>query len=307
MGNWGSLPRLRRALGGTWSAKPPGEVVQIDAPALPVLPLAPAASEPLTFEYPFARPDPGLAATGLSSREEMGAQLAREHHVDADLVIGVPDSAIPAAIGYAREAGIPYREGLVKNRYVGRTFIQPDQRIREAGVRLKFNALSDVLAGKRVIVVDDSIVRGTTTGRVLDLIRRAGAKEVHMRFTTPPIISPASSASIWRRRPSSSPPTRRSEAIRLQSARYPWGSSAARGEPRPGSRGRPLQTLLHRIYPLQRANADGPPGGRREREPALAMAAAAEACTAPAARSSVHRYSPRLRGVSMERTLTYFR
>ena len=120
----------------------------------------------------------------------MGARLATEHHVDADLVIGVPDSAIPAAIGYARGSGIPYREGLVKNRYVGRTFIQPDQRIREAGVSLKFNALSDVLNGKRVIVVDDSIVRGTTTPRVINLIRRAGAKEVHMRITTPPIISP---------------------------------------------------------------------------------------------------------------------
>ena len=120
----------------------------------------------------------------------MGAALAREHPVDADIVIGVPDSAIPAAIGYAREAGIPYREGLVKNRYVGRTFIQPDQRIREAGVSLKFNALGDVLRGKRVIVVDDSIVRGTTTPRVVALLRRAGAAEVHMRITTPPIMSP---------------------------------------------------------------------------------------------------------------------
>jgi amidophosphoribosyltransferase len=106
------------------------------------------------------------------------------------MVIGVPDSATAAAIGYAREAGIPFREGLVKNRYVGRTFIQPDQRIREAGVSLKFNALGAVLRGKRVVVVDDSIVRGTTTPRVLALIREAGAAEVHMRITTPPIISP---------------------------------------------------------------------------------------------------------------------
>ena len=123
-------------------------------------------------------------------REELGATLAREHPVPADLVIGVPDSAIPAAIGYARESGIPYREGLVKNRYVGRTFIQPDQRIREAGVRLKFNALNDVLRGKRVVVVDDSIVRGTTTPHVISLIRKAGASEVHMRVTTPPIAWP---------------------------------------------------------------------------------------------------------------------
>jgi amidophosphoribosyltransferase len=116
--------------------------------------------------------------------------LAREHPVEADIVIGVPDSAIPAAIGYAREAGLPFREGLVKNRYVGRTFIQPDQRIREAGVSLKFNPLPEVLRGKRVVVVDDSIVRGTTTPRVVSLLRRAGATEVHMRITAPPIVSP---------------------------------------------------------------------------------------------------------------------
>src|SRR4029079_6374758 len=123
-------------------------------------------------------------------REELGAILSREYPVDADIVIGVPDSATAAAIGYARASGIPYREGLVKNRYVGRTFIQPDQRIREAGVSLKFNALEEVLRGKRVVVVDDSIVRLTTTPRVLGLIRKAGAAEVHMRITTPPIISP---------------------------------------------------------------------------------------------------------------------
>jgi len=172
----------------------PGEVVQIDAHGqTSFFPVVPARKLALcTFEYTyFARPDSRIGGQLVyPAREEMGAQLAREHHVDADLVIGVPDSAIPAAIGYARAAGIPYREGLVKNRYVGRTFIQPDQRIREAGVSLKFNALSDVLEGKRVIVVDDSIVRGTTTPRVINLIRRAGAKEVHMRITTPPIISP---------------------------------------------------------------------------------------------------------------------
>jgi amidophosphoribosyltransferase len=170
-----------------------GEVVKIDAfGARGFFPVAPRKKAMCTFEYTyFARPDSHLGGQLVyRSREEMGAQLAREHPVDADIVIGVPDSATPAAIGYAREAGIPYREGLVKNRYVGRTFIQPDQRIREAGVRLKFNALSDVLSGKRVVVVDDSIVRGTTTGRVLGLIRNAGATEVHMRFTTPPIVSP---------------------------------------------------------------------------------------------------------------------
>jgi len=172
----------------------PGEVVRIDASGLSSFtPAAPARKRATcTFEYTyFARPDSTIGGKLVyAAREEMGAQLAREHPVDADIVIGVPDSATPAAIGYARESGIPFREGLVKNRYVGRTFIQPDQRIREAGVSLKFNALGDVLRGKRVIVVDDSIVRGTTTPRVISLIRRAGAAEVHMRITTPPIISP---------------------------------------------------------------------------------------------------------------------
>ncbi|HMO54826.1 MAG TPA: amidophosphoribosyltransferase, partial [Tepidiformaceae bacterium] len=172
----------------------PGEVVMVDAAGRSsFFPVAPARKRAIcTFEYTyFARPDSRIGGQLIyPAREAMGAQLAREYPVEADLVIGVPDSAIPAAIGYAREAGIPYREGLVKNRYVGRTFIQPDQRIREAGVSLKFNALSDVLRGKRVVVVDDSIVRGTTTPPVMNLVRRAGAAEVHVRITTPPIISP---------------------------------------------------------------------------------------------------------------------
>ncbi|MGE5597040.1 MAG: amidophosphoribosyltransferase [Hyphomicrobiales bacterium] len=172
----------------------PGEVVQIDAAGTrSFFPVArPARRAACTFEYIyFARPDSRLAGKLIYPvREEMGAQLAREHPVDADIVIGVPDSAIPAAIGYAREAGLPYREGFVKNRYVGRTFIQPDQRIREAGVSLKFNVLEEVVRGKRVIIVDDSIVRGTTTPRVIALLRRAGAAEVHMRITAPPIVSP---------------------------------------------------------------------------------------------------------------------
>ncbi len=172
----------------------PGEVIQIDRfGQKSFIPGAPARKlANCTFEYTyFARPDSTLGGQLVyQAREKMGAQLAREHPVDADIVIGVPDSATPAAIGYAREAGIPYREGLVKNRYVGRTFIQPNQRIREAGVSLKFNALRAVLKGKRVVVVDDSIVRGTTTPRVISLIRRAGAAEVHMRITTPPIVSP---------------------------------------------------------------------------------------------------------------------
>ncbi|MCE2403818.1 MAG: amidophosphoribosyltransferase [Dehalococcoidia bacterium] len=139
----------------------------------------------------FARPDSVLDDTLVySSRLQMGAQLAVEHPVDADVVIGIPDSANAAAVGYAQEAGIPYSEGLVKNRYVGRTFIEPDQRLRDLGVQLKFNPLPGVVKGKRVIVVDDSIVRGTTTPHVVSLLRRAGAVEVHMRVCAPPIRHP---------------------------------------------------------------------------------------------------------------------
>jgi amidophosphoribosyltransferase len=120
----------------------------------------------------------------------MGAELAREFPVDADMVIGVPDSAIAAAVGYSQESGIPFGEGLVKNRYVGRTFIEPDQRLRDLGVRRKLNPLPELIKGKRLVVVDDSIVRGTTTPHVVSMLRRGGAKEVHMRITAPPIMFP---------------------------------------------------------------------------------------------------------------------
>ncbi|MEK7806582.1 MAG: phosphoribosyltransferase family protein, partial [Chloroflexota bacterium] len=113
-----------------------------------------------------------------------------EHPVDADIVIGIPDSSTAAAVGYARESGIPYSEGLVRNRYVGRTFIEPEQRLRELGVRQKFNPLAEVIRDQRLVVVDDSIVRGTTTPHVVNLLRKAGAKEVHMRVCAPPIQHP---------------------------------------------------------------------------------------------------------------------
>jgi amidophosphoribosyltransferase len=122
-----------------------------------------------------------------ATRERMGETLAREHPAQADVVIPVPDSAIPAAVGYARVSGIPFREGLIKNRYIGRTFIQPSPELRRHNVALKYNALRDVLAGKRVVVVDDSIVRGSTSGPIVDLLRRHGAREVHMRICSPPI------------------------------------------------------------------------------------------------------------------------
>jgi amidophosphoribosyltransferase len=142
-----------------------------------------------SFEFIyFARPDSLIDGQLVySTRERMGEELAREHPVDADFVMPVPDSATPAAIGFARAAGLPYREGLVKNRYIGRTFIQPHQQQRELGVDLKFNPLPEVLRGQRIVVVDDSIVRGTTTPRIVTMLRRAGAAEVHLRICAPPI------------------------------------------------------------------------------------------------------------------------
>ena len=144
------------------------------------------------FEYIyFARPDSVIDGRLLyPARQAMGEMLAQEHPVEADLVMGVPDSATAAAIGYARSSGIPLCEGLLKNRYVGRTFIEPDQRIRDLGVQLKFNPLPQMLDGQRLVVVDDSIVRGTTTPKVVKLLKRAGAKEVHMRICAPPIRYP---------------------------------------------------------------------------------------------------------------------
>jgi len=144
------------------------------------------------FEYIyFARPDSLINGRLLyPARQAMGAGLAEEHPVAADLVMGVPDSATAAGVGYAFKSGIPLGEGLIKNRYVGRTFIEPDQRIRDLGVKLKFNPLPQMLDGKRVVVVDDSIVRGTTTPQVVRLLKKTGAKEVHMRICAPPIRYP---------------------------------------------------------------------------------------------------------------------
>ncbi len=144
------------------------------------------------FEYIyFARPDSFIQGKLLyPTRQSMGEILAREYPADADLVMGIPDSATAAGIGYSRASGIPYCEGLLKNRYVGRTFIEPDQRLRDLGVKLKFNPMSEIISGKRLVVIDDSIVRGTTTPRVINLLRRAGAREVHMRICAPPIRHP---------------------------------------------------------------------------------------------------------------------
>jgi amidophosphoribosyltransferase len=124
------------------------------------------------------------------SREQLGRQLAIESPADADIVVPVPDSGVTAAIGYAAESGIPLRFGLIRNHYVGRTFIEPQQSVRDFGVRLKLNPVRNLLAGKRVVLIDDSIVRGTTSKKIVRMVRGAGAKEVHMRISCPPTISP---------------------------------------------------------------------------------------------------------------------
>ena len=139
----------------------------------------------------FSRPDSYLYHKNIFEiRHKMGRELAKEYPVDADMVISVPDSGTPAAIGYSAESKIPYGEGLIKNRYIGRTFIQPTQEIREIGVKLKLNPLKDVIKGKRLIVVDDSIVRGNTSRKVVKVLYSAGAKEVHMRISSPPLLHP---------------------------------------------------------------------------------------------------------------------
>jgi amidophosphoribosyltransferase len=172
----------------------PGEIVRLDRQGLHSLPgrTAEVPSALCVFEYVyFARPDSSLENQVVHRvRQRLGAELAREAPTTADVVIGVPDSAIPAAIGYAQEAGIPYSEGLIKNRYIGRTFIQPNDQLRQSGIHLKYNPLTDNLAGKRVVLVDDSIVRGNTAGPLVRLVREGGATEVHLRVSSPPVRHP---------------------------------------------------------------------------------------------------------------------
>jgi amidophosphoribosyltransferase len=139
----------------------------------------------------FSRPDSVMNEETLYSyRLRLGQELAKEAPADVDLVMAVPDSGVPAAIGYSQASRIPYAEGLIKNRYVGRTFIQPTQSMREVGIRMKLNPLKDVLEGKRVLIVDDSIVRGTTSYKIVRALREAGAIEVHMRISSPPVTHP---------------------------------------------------------------------------------------------------------------------
>ncbi len=170
----------------------PGELIAIDADGLRSSRFAPATPTGCVFEYVYlARPDTTIVGRAVhAARVEMGRRLAREHPVEADLVIPVPESGTPAAVGYAQESGIPYGQGLVKNAYVGRTFIQPSQTIRQLGIRLKLNPLREVIAGKRLVVVDDSIVRGNTQRALIRMLHEAGAAEVHVRISSAPVSWP---------------------------------------------------------------------------------------------------------------------
>src|ERR1700757_2087753 len=167
----------------------PGEIVIIGAGGgRSVMPFAPRDSRFCVFEHIyFARPDSVVEGTSVyEARKRIGRELARESHIDADIVVPVPDSGVPAAIGYAQESGLPFELGIIRNHYVGRTFIEPTDQIRHLGVRLKHNASRANLKGKRVILVDDSIVRGTTSIKIVEMVRNAGAREVHMRISSPP-------------------------------------------------------------------------------------------------------------------------
>ncbi len=170
----------------------PGELIAIDERGVRSSTFASPQPRGCLFEYVYlARPDTSISGRSVhATRVAVGRRLAAEHPVDADLVIPVPESGTPAAIGYAQGSGIPYGQGLVKNSYVGRTFIQPSQTIRQRGIRLKLNPLRDVIAGQRVIVVDDSIVRGNTQQAIVAMLREAGAAQVHIRISSPPVAWP---------------------------------------------------------------------------------------------------------------------
>jgi amidophosphoribosyltransferase len=171
----------------------PGEVITFEPTGMESLkPFPPFPHAKCIFEYIyFSRPDSNLYGRNVYQvRKELGRQLARESPVDADLITPVPDSGVPAAIGYAEQSGLPLEFGLIRNHYVGRTFIEPQQSIRHFGVKIKLNAQREVLGGKRVVVVDDSIVRGTTSRKIIRMLRDAGAREVHMRISSPATTGP---------------------------------------------------------------------------------------------------------------------
>ncbi|HCE68036.1 MAG: amidophosphoribosyltransferase [Geobacteraceae bacterium GWC2_55_20] len=172
----------------------PGEMIvcNADGSIESLFPFKKVEPTPCIFEFVyFARPDSYIFGKNVyMARKELGRQLAREYQVEADVVIAVPDSGVPAAMGYAEESGIPFELGLIRNHYIGRTFIEPAQAIRHFGVKIKLNPVREILKGKRVVVIDDSIVRGTTSRKIVKMVRQAGAKEVHMRISSPPTSYP---------------------------------------------------------------------------------------------------------------------
>jgi amidophosphoribosyltransferase len=171
----------------------PGEVVMVTRDGVTSVEYAAGMRQAsCIFEHVyFARPDSRIFGRWVqASREQMGRRLAREAPVEADLVVPVPDSGVTAALGYAAESGIPFNFGLIRNHYVGRTFIEPEQRVRDFGVKLKLNPVRNLLEGKRIILIDDSIIRGTTSRKIVRMVRAAGAREVHLRISCPPTISP---------------------------------------------------------------------------------------------------------------------
>src|SRR5579864_6206012 len=171
----------------------PGEMVRISKSGIESIHFAPEKpAQQCIFEHVyFARPDSIIFGRSVNdSREALGRALAREYPVEADLVVPVPDSGVPAAVGYSLESGIPFRMGLIRNHYIGRTFIEPSQAIRNFGVKLKLNPIRGLIEGKRIVLVDDSIVRGTTSRKIVRMVQEAGAKEVHVRISCPPTISP---------------------------------------------------------------------------------------------------------------------
>ena len=186
-------PAFSGEISGVIQGSPAGvELIAIDDDGVRSRKLSPPTPKTCVFEYVYlARPDTTISGRGVhAARVEIGRRLAKEHPVEADLVIPVPESGTPSAIGYAEASGIPYGTGLVKNSYVGRTFIQPSQTIRQLGIRLKLNPLRDVIEGKRLVVVDDSIVRGNTQRALVRMLREAGAREVHVRISSPPVKWP---------------------------------------------------------------------------------------------------------------------
>ena len=210
----------------------PGEVVIVSAAGVRSFkPFAPAPSAQCIFEHVyFARPDSYVFGESVNEvRTNLGRLLAREQPAEADVVVPVPDSGVCAAIGFAEESGIPMRVGLIRNHYVGRTFIEPQQSIRHFGVRVKLNPVRSILEGKRVVLVDDSLVRGTTSRKIVKMMKAAGAKEIHLRISCPPTISPCFYGIDTPRRSELIAATHTLEEIRNISMPTAWGISASKG------------------------------------------------------------------------------